>query len=184
MKNARVARRYAQALMLSAESSTNTIDAIAGDLEIVKRALDGSRDLQLLLTNPVVRAEKKIAVLREIFRSHIGMPTMTFLELLTEKQREAALPEVIERYNALRDEKYGIVNVEVSSAVEISPQQEKTLAEKLERYTKKKVRVRFALDTSLRGGMVVRIGDTVLDASVKRQLELMRERFVDGHALN
>jgi F-type H+-transporting ATPase subunit delta len=170
--------------MLSADSAMNMIDAIAGDLEIIKKTLDGSRELRLFLVSPVVKAEKKTAVLRELFASRIGKVTMTLLELLTEKHREAILPEVIEQYGGLRDAKYGIVNVDVSSAVEISEQQEQNLSEKLEQYTKKKVRVRFALDSSLKGGMVVRIGDTVLDASVKRQLELMRERLTEGHTLN
>jgi F-type H+-transporting ATPase subunit delta len=184
MKNTRVARRYAQALMLSADSAMSMIDAIAGDLELIKRTLDGSRELRLLLASPVVKSDKKRAVLRELFRSRIGAVTMTFVELLTEKQREGMLSEVIEQFGALRDAKYGIVNVDVASAVEISEQQERSLSAKLEAYTKKKVRLRFALDASLKGGMVVRIGDTVLDASVKRQLEVIRERFVEGHALN
>lgn len=184
MKNTRVARRYAQALMLSTDSAMNMIDAIAGDLETIRKTLEGSRELRLFLASPIVKAERKTALLRELFASRVGTVTMTLLELLTEKHREAILPELIEQYGALRDVRYGIVNVDVASAVAISQEQEKNLSEQLEAYTKKKVRIRFALDSSLKGGMVVRIGDTVLDASVKRQLELIRERFVEGHALN
>lgn len=183
MKNLRVARRYAQALMLSADGPA-AIDAIAGDLELLRKSLETSRELRRLIASPIVAAEKKLAVLRELFTKHIGGTTLSFIELLAQKQREAMLPEIIEQYHALRDERYGIVNVDVSSAVEITPQQEKSLADSLERYTKKKVRVRFSLDKALRGGLVVKIGDTVLDASIKRQLELMREQFVHGHALN
>lgn len=183
MKNIRVARRYAQALMMTADSP-KAIDQITADLEVIKSALDISRDLRRLITSPIVSAGKKLAVLREVFEKRIGATTMSFIELLTEKQREGILPEVIEQYKALRDTKYGIINVDVSSAVEISSQQEKNLSEKLEHYTKKKVRVRFSLDTALRGGIVVKIGDTVLDSSIKRQLELLREQFIHGHVLN
>jgi F-type H+-transporting ATPase subunit delta len=109
---------------------------------------------------------------------------MAFLELLVEKQREENLLGIIEQFLVLRDAKYGIVNVEVASAVEITTQQEKNLSEKLEHYTRKKVRIRFSLDNALQGGLVVRIGDTVLDASIKRQLELMREQFAGGYARN
>ena len=125
-----------------------------------------------------------MASLRELFGSSINKATMSFIELLVEKKREEHLLEVIEQYFALRDAKYSIVNVDVSSAVEITSQQGKSLTEKLEQYTKKKVRVRFALDTALKGGLVVRIGDTVHDSSIKRQWELMREQFMDGHSLN
>ena len=183
MKNTRVARRYAQALMLTTDSSAKAIDEIAADLEVVRQSLNSSRELRLFVSSPVVSVVRKQKVFREIFGARIGRTTMSFIELLTEKQREGVLPDVVEEFLALRDAQYGIVNVDVASAVEITSQQEKNLSEKLEHYTKKKVRVRFALDTSLKGGLVVRIGDTVLDSSIKRQLELMREQFAEGHAL-
>ncbi|MEK7250122.1 MAG: ATP synthase F1 subunit delta [Bacteroidota bacterium] len=182
MRNTRVARRYAQALMMSAVS-VKAIDDFANDLENIKKVFTGSRELRLFMNRPIVSGEKKMKVFRELFGSQISEATMSFVELLVEKQREGELLEVIEQYFALRDAKYGIVNVDVASAVEITPLQEKNLSERLEQYTKKKVRVRFALDTALKGGLVVRIGDTVLDSSIKRQLELMREAFIGGHAL-
>lgn len=183
MKNTRVARRYAQALMMTADSP-KAIDEIAANLETIKNFYGEFRGLRLLIQSPVVSAQKKLAVMHELFGNRISKGTMSFLELLTEKKREGALPEIIEQFSALRDVKYGIVNVDVASAVEISAQQEKGLAEKLEQYTNKKVRVRFSLDKALQGGLVIKIGDTVLDASIKRQLELMREQFVHGHSLN
>ncbi len=183
MKNTRVARRYAQALMMTADSP-KAIDEIAHDVGGIKALLDGSRELRRFISSPVIRQGKKLTVLRELFQSRVTPITMLFLQLLVEKQREAALLEVIDQFLALRDTQYGIVNVDVASAVEISLEQGKSLSQKLERYTKKKVRVRFALDKALKGGLVVKIGDTVLDASVKRQLELLREQFVHGHTLN
>ncbi|MEO8167664.1 MAG: ATP synthase F1 subunit delta [bacterium] len=183
MKNTRVARRYAQALMMTA-NSPKAIDEIANDLTTIKKILDDSRELRRFISSPIIHQAKKLTVLKELFRTRITPITMSFIELLVEKQREASLLEVIEKFFALRDERYGIVNIDVASAVEISPEQGKSLSEKLEQYTKKKVRVRFALDKALKGGMVVKIGDTVLDASIKRQLELMREQFIHGHALN
>ena len=183
MKNTRVARRYARALMMTADSP-KAIDEIASDVESIKKILDGSRELRRFISSPIIRKGKKLTILRELFQSRVTPTTMSFIQLLVEKQREAALLEVIEQFFALRDARYGIVNVDVASAVEITHQQGKTLSEKLEQYTKKKVRVRFALDKALKGGLVVKIGDTVLDASIKRQLELLREQFVHGHALN
>lgn len=183
MKNTRVARRYAQALMMTADSP-KAIDEIAGDLETIKKVFDGSRELRRFIDSPIISAEKKLSILRELFVSRVSKRAMSFIELLIEKKREDSMLGIVEQYMVLRDAKYGIINVDVSSAVEITPQQGRNLSEKLEEYTKKKVRVRFALDTALKGGLVVKIGDTVLDASIKRQLELMREQFVHGHFLN
>jgi F-type H+-transporting ATPase subunit delta len=183
MKNSRVARRYAQALMMTADTPAE-IDLIAGDLESLRNIVEGSRELRRFIESPILSVEKKRSVFRELFHARLSKTTMAFLELLVQKQREENLLGIIEQFLVLRDAKYGIVNVEVASAVEITTQQEKNLSEKLENYTRKKVRIRFSLDKALKGGLVVKIGDTVLDASIKRQLELMREQFAGGYAQN
>ena len=126
MKNTRFAKRYAQALMQSTDS-LKTIDAYANDLELIRKTFAGSRELRLFMNRPIASAEKKLNVFREVFGSSIGKATMSFVELLIEKQREEHLLEVIEQYFALRDARYGIVNVDVSSAVEITAQQGKDL---------------------------------------------------------
>ena len=164
--------------------STTAVDGIAADLELINAAMANSRQLRLLLTSPVVSVPRKIAVLRELFARRTGTTTMAFLELLVEKQRESLLADIIRQFFVLRDERYGIVNVDVRAAVELTPQQTQRLTEKLERLTAKKVRVRFALDKALRGGLKVTIGDTVLDASIQRQLELLREQLAHGHHSN
>ncbi len=183
MKNTRVARRYAQALMMTADSP-EAVDAIAGDLERIGKPLETSRELRLFVASPIVPIEKKKRVFQELFGSRVGSTTLSFLELLTEKQREGLLPDVIEQYHALRDERYGIVTVDVAGAIEITPQQQQRLAEQLERYTRKKVRLRFSIDKALQGGLRVKIGDTVLDATIKHQLELLREKLAHGQLSN
>jgi F-type H+-transporting ATPase subunit delta len=179
MKNLRVARRYAGALMDIAEAGKN-IDGTAGDLETIASALRESRELRLLTRSPVVSPAGKAGVFRAIFAGRIGDATMKFIDLVVAKQREQHLPEIIEQFFLLRDEKMGIVNVNVTSAVEFTPSQEKDLNNELERYTKKKVRVRITVDRAIKAGLVVRIGDTVLDASMRRQLELLKARFLEG----
>jgi F-type H+-transporting ATPase subunit delta len=183
MKNVRVARRYATALMTAANEQ-KSIDATAADLGLVGDLLRGSRELRLLISSPVVSPAKKKAVFKEVLQKRIAAETLRFIHLLIAKGRESILPDVIEQFENLRDAKYGIVNVDVRSAVEFTAPQEKGLQAQLEKYTRRKVRVRFALDTSIRGGLVVKIGDTVLDASVRHQLELLRERFVSGGPLS
>lgn len=182
MKNVRVARRYAGALMSAAEAA-KAIDAVAADCEVIAAALNGSRELRLFLASPVVRAPKKKAVFHALFGTKLSALTGSFLDLLTVKGREPHLAEIIEQFGVLRDEKLGLVSVDVTSAVEFTPSQQSGLMRELERYTRRKVRVRIALDKAIKGGLVVRIGDTVLDASIRRQLELLRERLRDGGPL-
>jgi F-type H+-transporting ATPase subunit delta len=179
MKNLRVARRYAGALMDVAEAG-KIIDRTAGDLETIASALRGSRELWLLTQSPVVSPVRKAAVFRAVFATRVGEGTMKFIDLVIAKQREKHLPEIVEQFSLLRDEKMGIVSVSVTSAIEFTPSQEKDLGSELERYTKKKVRIRITVDRAIKAGLVVRIGDTVLDASMRRQLELLKARFLEG----
>ncbi len=179
MKSVRVARRYAQALMQIAEEQ-NAVEPVAADLASVGAALKASRELRLLLASPVVREGKKKAVLQELWGSRLRPTTMAFLLLLTHKQRERLLPEVIEEFSALRDRTLGVVGAEVRTAVPISAAQEAELGAGLSRSTGKTVRIRTAIDPAIRGGLLVRIGDTVVDASVRRQLERLRERLLEG----
>jgi len=165
--------------MMVAES-TNAVETVAADLERIKAALAESRPLRLFVASPIVSEEKKRGVLREVFGTSVGETTLSFLNLVIEKHRENILPEIIEQYLALRDERYGIVNVDVVAAVELAPQQEQRLAEQLERSTRRKVRLRFSLDRTIRGGLLVKIGDTVLDATVRHQLERLRDQLAHG----
>lgn len=183
MKNLRVARRYAAALMAAAETDS-TIDRTAKDLEAIAAVMASSADLRRMVTSPVVSSAKKRAVFGEIFGSRIAEGTMGFIELLIRKQREFHLIDIIEQFGVLRDDKFGIVTVDVTSAVALSAAEEKDLHARLERFTGKKVRVRVAVDAAIRGGLIVRIGDTVRDASVTRQLELLRERFLTAGPLS
>jgi F-type H+-transporting ATPase subunit delta len=180
MRNIRVARRYAQAIMLVVEENGPDMDRSLADFELVGATIRGSRELRVLLRSPVVTAPRKRAILRELFSTRVGPLVAALLDLLVTKQRERLLPDIIEQYQALRDESLGVVNVRVTSASALSDPQQKELQRELEQYTRKKVRLELTRDAALKGGMVVRIGDTVLDASLTRQLQILRERFALG----
>ncbi len=183
MKQVRAARRYANALMnLSQEQKL--VDKTAEDLRMVREVLTPSREFRLLVASPIVSAAKKAAVFREVFGASISKQTLAFLEFLVQKHREAILLQIIAQFEVLLDEIKGMVTAEVTSVVELTAPQEKSILSELERYTKRKVRLRFTLDKNITGGLLVRVGDTVIDASLKHQLELLRERFVEGGPLS
>jgi F-type H+-transporting ATPase subunit delta len=182
MRLTRVARRYAQALM-SASEERRTLESTAADLTKIAGVIQGSRELRTFLSSPVVSIPRKKSVLQELFGKAVGPDTLAFLDLLVMKQREAELAGIIEQFHALHDIKMGVTNVDVTTAVELTAQQQKALQKELEQRTGKSVRLRVGVDTSIRGGLVVRIGDTVLDASLTHQLERLRERFARGSAL-
>lgn len=176
MKNPRAARRYAAALLAEAEQH-GLIDAVGADLEAISTIVRESRELRLLLSSPLVSPQRKGTVIDALLARRVNTHTLSFLHFLLGKHREGLLLDIIEQFAELRDAKQGIVTVDVRSAVSVAPPQEEELRSRLQNYTGKKVRLHMTVDPAVKGGLVVRIGDTVLDASIKRQLERLREHL-------
>lgn len=179
MHNVRVARRYAQALMSVVEGA-GILEQTSGDMHLIDQVVKGSREFHLFLASPIIPLLRKRAVLRELFGSRVEKNTMNFLELLVTKQREVLLGDIVSQFMALRDEKEGIVEVHVTSAIPLMPAQEQTLAAALRQYTQKSVRPLMRVNPQIRGGLIIRVGDTMLDGSVNHQLEILRGRFAEG----
>jgi F-type H+-transporting ATPase subunit delta len=183
MRQYRVARRYAEALISAAEQK-HLLEKVSDDCAMLQRLLMDSREFQLFLKSPVIKRDKKQTAMQGMFAKKVNPVTMSFLELLTGKGREDILAEILQQYSALRDDRLGIVNVEIKAATELSKDQHDSFKKKFEGLTRKSVRLAFSLDKHLKGGFIARVGDTVYDGSVKRQLELLRERFAEGVGSN
>lgn len=181
MSNIRVARRYASALIVLTGEAKKP-QAVADDLFAVQSAMAASRELRTLLTSPVISKDRKVAAFTQIFKGKIGEEALMYLVSIIEKGRGGILADVLAQYFILRDEQLGIVSVEVRSAVELTPAQQQALTEHLEGFTMRKVRVTFSLDKMLKGGFVARLGDTMVDASVRRQLDVLRAKLKEGVA--
>jgi len=179
MTNQRVANRYASALMeLTGEQKKP--DAVAGDLQIVMNAIDSSRELRNVLASPIINKDKKKAILRDVFKKKVGEMILLYLDAMVNKGRENMLYEILKQYFILRDGELGIVRVDVKTSVDFSSKQEKDLQKQLETMTKKKVVITYSVDKSVKGGFIARVGDTVLDGSVKRQLEVLKKKLKEG----
>lgn len=167
-------RRYASALLDVAEDG-HFLDVVKEDLEKIQDVLGQSRELSNAIKSPLIRGDAKARFLEAIFRNDVGEKTMVFLTLLAKKKRAGLLSEVIDEFNALLDEKRGIVNAVVKSAVALSEDQEKALVDKLSAWSGKTVRPAISLDAALIGGVKVKIGDTILDGSVQHQLQRLKK---------
>ena len=175
----RVARRYAEAVIELAEDQKQG-ERLAGDLESVQKAMKESVELQSFLKSPVISKEKKRVVLSALFKANVGVLAFDFLNLLVEKGREDVLDSILVEYFKMRDDQLGIMTLELRAAIDLTTDQQKTIAKRFEEMTRKKIRVVFSVDKRLKGGFVARVGDTVYDGSVSRQLELLRSRFAEG----
>ena len=175
----KVSYRYALSLLETAEEK-NILETVAESIQLIKNTLQENSNLQRILENPVVKPYSKISILEEIFKSKIDSDTMNFIRFVVHKNRENFLPGILENFLELFDAKLGIVNVTVKTAFEFDDEQKRLLKDKMEKYLNKTTRIGYLLDENIVGGFVAKIGDTVYDASIKHQLELLKKQFLSG----
>ena len=178
-----VPRRYAQALTEEAQKA-GSLDAVDADVALLTGTLDGSRELRLALTSPVVSTAKKGAVLDALFEGKVSDLSLRFLRLLVDKQRDGQIPAILDAYRALRDERTGTIEATVRTAKPLSAAERDRLQSALEARSASTVRMRVEIDPTLIGGLVVRLGDTVYDRSVRHQLETLRDQLAERAAVS
>ncbi len=172
-----VARRYAAALMNQALAS-GSLDTVSSELNGVAQTLTGSPLLAAYLANPLVVRERKKAVIGQVFEKEVGKATMGFLNLLVDKRRIDAFSEVKTELDRLVRAHKNVALASATSAVPLTAAQLKDLEKALEARTGKDIELTTSVDPSLMGGILVRIGDTVLDGTVKGKLERLREQLL------
>lgn len=170
-------RRYASALLSAAEEG-NFLNQIVDELHVIKEVLEHSRDLVYALRSPLVKGDGKIHILEEIFKDSVGEKMFLFLRLVAHKKRAGLLPEIIDEFQILLDEKRGVINVDITSATALSDEQTAELVTKLAAFTGKEIRPRMAINEQFIGGVAVKIGDTIYDGSISHQLQMLRKSLV------
>jgi len=179
MRMTTLARRYAGALFETAKQSDviDVIDKIESDLGLVSHSLETMPKLVEALNHPLIPRERKKAIVSNIFKDKVQAVTMRFVELVIDKRREGILPEIEPEYVRLANEWRGIVSVAVTSAVPLSKDEVTALKARLDRFTGKRTDLELQEDPDLIGGLTVRIGDTVMDGSVRGYLASLREQM-------
>lgn len=161
-------------------------DVVLSDRLDPNRAVDGLHEIARLLTesvelkrvweNPAVPAEQKRGLLDAIVkREGIDKPVRNLVAVLIDHRRTHFLAGIIEQLEKELDARLGFAEAQISTARELGEGEKRALEKQLEKTTGKKVRASYALDPSLLGGAVVRVGSTIYDGSVKGQLERIQE---------
>lgn len=176
MINRTVPRRYAQALLMIA-SERNSLEKFEKELDTFKETLLSEPNLKEFMDNPKVLPEQKKKVLLNMVQGRLDPLIVDFLSLIVDKRRENLFLDIIEEYRNYADQARNILDAEVRAAVQMTDKDIRELEQKLSKVTGKKVRMKSAIDTSLLGGMVVKIGDTVIDGSIVKKLSLLKTRL-------
>lgn len=165
-----MAGRYAAALFELAQEQ-GLLDDVANDLHGLRDLIDESTDLARLIRSPVLSRDEQsraLAALGE--RAGFHELTRQFLGLLAQKRRLFALPDVVEAYDAMLAEHKGEVGAEVVSAVPLSTEQLESVRQHLTRAVGQTVKLSTSVDPNLLGGLVVRLGSRMIDASIRTKL--------------
>jgi F-type H+-transporting ATPase subunit delta len=174
MKNnaasAEVAQPYAQAL-LSIAKSNNLTEEFGADARTLIDLISGSQELQNFLDNPFILPENKKNLLKQLLGENVNPYLRNFLLLLVDRRRIAFLEPILQQYVALLRQLNQIVLAEVTSAVALTEAQLQQVKEKVLAITKaREVEIETKIDTELIGGVVIKVGSQVIDASLRGQL--------------
>jgi F-type H+-transporting ATPase subunit delta len=172
-----VARRYASALA-DVLVDRNEEAAVREELEAWAEMVQQNPLLLEGLTNPTVPYDQKSKVLNELIaKTKVRTTTANFLRLVLRNQRFDELTQINAKLSEIMDERSGVVSAEVTSARPISEPVKSALEETLQQITNRRVRLDFATDETLLGGIVTRIGSTIYDGSVRSQLERLKQEL-------
>ncbi len=177
--NRTVPRRYAQALLMLAMEK-NAVDQYEKELDSFLVLLENDTSVKDLMDNPRVLPEEKKLALKNLIDNRFSHMVTNFLNLIIDKRREGLYQEIIREYKKYADEARNIIDAEVRSAVKLTDKDFRDLEKRLSQATGKNIRLKNVIDTSLIGGLVVRVGDTVIDGSIVKKLSLMKRRLQES----
>jgi F-type H+-transporting ATPase subunit delta len=170
-----IASRYARALADVVTERKLTADSVIAGLDSITDVFKGSAELRTLFENPAVPPDQKLRLI-DALSSRLSVPreVRNFLAVLIDKRRIGLLPEISQQFKVEINERLGFADAEVISARELGSDERTQIERQLSNVTGKKVRARYSKDATLLGGVLVKVGSTVYDGSVRGQLERMR----------
>jgi len=183
MKNLAISRRYAKALILIGQEDGRA-EQYNAELESVVGLFDTQEDFETALINPLFNKNDRKKVLEAVLAAiDLSEIMKSFLILLFDKGRIGFLREIASYYKDLADELKGVVKASIVSATELSSEAVEKIKESLSKKTGKTIVLNVQQDPGLIGGVVTKIGDLVMDGSVKTQLMNMRETLKKGESV-
>jgi F-type H+-transporting ATPase subunit delta len=168
---------YATAL-LELANERNVTQQIAEDLAGVRQVLNEVPNFQVYLANPSIGDAERNGVIQRTFAGKISPLLDYFLELLAAKRKLGHLGEIADAFDKLLDEQLGKIEVDVTVAQKLSPEQLEEVRQKVSTALKKDAVVYQYVDESIIGGLIVRVQDQLIDASVKTQIANLREQML------
>ncbi len=179
MRDIRVAKPYARALY-EAAMEQRVLPSIAADIVTLKALSEQSEEFREFINTPLISPQLKSNLFQQLFTGGLHPLTINFLKLIAQKQRESYIDAIMNAFSSIVDEAAGRIVAKVTTAVPISQDQAQRLVQQLSAYSGKQVRLGAETDEQIQGGFIVKLGDTVFDASVATQLQRLKRQLAKG----
>ncbi|MEO6916488.1 MAG: ATP synthase F1 subunit delta [Chitinophagaceae bacterium] len=180
MTNPRVAGRYAKSLIdLAVER--NELESVHTDIVYLRDLMKASREFTVVLRSPVIKADKKIAILNSVTKGNIGELTESFMRLMISKGREIGLPEIVFAFISQYNEIKGIDKVKLTTAQPLSEEVQQQILQKFaDASPERKIDIETKVDEELIGGFVLEFNNNLVDASIARDLKDIKKQFQEN----
>jgi F-type H+-transporting ATPase subunit delta len=172
------ARRYAEAAFEVA-TRDDAVEAWRGELDAAADVASDER-VERMLGNPAVALETRLEAAEAVFGTIVSRPVLNLIGLIIRRGRVDQLPRVAAEFRRLDNARQGITVATATSAAPLTPDEIRALTERMEQYTGGRIELDVQVDPSLLGGLVVRLGDRLIDGSVRGRLERLRNQLVSG----
>lgn len=176
MRDIKVASRYAKSLLLIAIEE-NVLEELHNDMQLVYDVCANNHDLVLLLKSPIVRTDKKTAILNEIFGKKISQISNSFISIILTKKREGLLGDIADAFIDAYKLYKNITTALVTTAVTLTKEQKSKIIDLLGEESKGDIDLKEMVDDSIIGGLILRVGDKQVDESIKRKLINLEMEF-------
>ncbi len=183
MTDTHIARRYASAVFkLGVQEGGDTISTRGAALQALNSLLDESPKLDNVFRNPIFTVAEKKKVLASLL-DKIGCDTVTrnFCYLLADKERLPYYRSIVQAYTKLLDDAKGIIRGTLTTAIPLSQQKQSSVKAELEAKAGAAIELTFDVDPAILGGVVLKVGDRILDSSLRAQLEILRSTLKRGN---
>jgi F-type H+-transporting ATPase subunit delta len=172
------ARRYAEAAF-EVGRRDGTVETWRRELDLGAAVL-ADPTVATGLSNPAVATDRRAAALAEAIGGSISKPVLNLMVMMLRRGRIEDLPRVAAEFHRLDDQQNGVTIAHATSAAPLEPSEVSALTARLEQMTGGQVELDVVVDPSLLGGLVVRVGDRLIDGSVRGRLERLRNQLVSG----
>lgn len=154
------------------------VEVVDNDLQLVRQTIRESKELRTLLEHPLVRIDDKKQIARDLWSARVQPVVFNFICLLLDKRRILALDAIATRFHQLLADQKRQVGVTLTTAVDMGQDEVAALRQELERQWNREVILEAKVDPEILGGAVLKIGDQVVDGSVRARLDALKATLV------